>query len=187
LTPGEPDNGRAALIQLFTQDRYALEGYILAIVRDPHLAADIYQDVSVVILEDLDRFDASRDFRAWARGIARNKAKQALSQSSRLQTMPSERIEELVELAYEEQGDETWGVLAQYGQYLNDFLMKLTTTVRRILDLRYGKDLSLKQVAELMGKSEGSIQVALSRAREALHHCLDRCLRSSSGDTSVPV
>ena len=176
-------NNQAKLIQCFTQDRYALEGYILAIVRDPHLAADVYQDVAVVVFEQLDRYDTTRDFRAWVRGIARNKAKQSLSRADKLQCLPSERLEELVDQAYAEQSDDTWIGLARYGHYLSDCLTKLTATVRRILDLRYGQNLSLKQVAGQVGKSEGSVQVAVSRAREALHQCIDQARQSSGKET----
>ena len=176
------NDNRAALIQRFTQDRYALEGYILAIVRDPHLAADVYQDVAVVVLAQLEQFDTNRDFRAWVCGIARNKAKQALSKTTKVQCVPNERLAELIDQAYAEQTDETWIGLSRYGHHLNVCLLKLTATVRRILDLRYGQDLSLRDVAKVLGKSEGSIRTALSRTREVLHQCIERELRLSKGE-----
>ena len=88
---------KALIIEQFTRERYVLEGYILTIVRDHHLAEDVYQDVAVAVFEHLDRFDESRDFRAWVRGIARNKAKQALSKVSKESQFVNEDLDRLVE------------------------------------------------------------------------------------------
>ena len=50
----------------------------------------------------------------------------------------------------------------------------LTANVRHLLQLRYESDFSLRQVAEATGRSEGAVQVALSRTRMTLRHCVQK-------------
>jgi RNA polymerase sigma-70 factor (ECF subfamily) len=170
------DMSKTGLIELFTKERYVLEGYIRAIVRDPHLAEDVYQNVAVEVLENLDRFDPSRDFRSWVRGIARNKAKQELSRHSRLKRAQNTVLDQLVEKAYDEMDEKSWDVLSQYQVYVGRCAKRLSGTARKIVHLRYQSSLSLKAIAERLDKSAGAIQVALSRARHALLQCVERYL-----------
>src|SRR5947207_9934740 len=54
--------------------RTMLKAYVQAIVRDPSLAEDTFSDVTLEIARSWGRFDASRPFERWARGIARRVA-----------------------------------------------------------------------------------------------------------------
>ena len=66
------------LIRRFTGIRASILGYLRILVGDPHLAEDLFQDISVVVLEKTSTFDRAKDFGAWVRGIARNVAHPAV-------------------------------------------------------------------------------------------------------------
>src|SRR4051812_32402992 len=54
--------------------RTMLKAYILAIVRDTHLAEDTLSDATLAIVHSWNRFDKDQPFAPWARGIARRVA-----------------------------------------------------------------------------------------------------------------
>ena len=60
------------------KDRARLIAYIYAIVRDWHLAEDLFQDVSALAIEKHDRIVDSDHLLLWARKAARNKSLEAL-------------------------------------------------------------------------------------------------------------
>jgi len=47
-----------------------LRAFIGAMVRDPALREDLFQEVSMVLWRKFDSYDLTRPFGAWARGIA---------------------------------------------------------------------------------------------------------------------
>ncbi len=163
-----------AMITIYTAERHVLLGYIMAIVRDYQLAEDVYQETAVAILKDLNGFDPSRDFRAWMRGVARNKAKQALTRVSREQKVPLEELETLIDQAYSEQGEDESAYLIRYQAYLPDCMGRLVDWQRTAVRLRYAENLNLAAIARNLNKSTGAVQVGLSRARDLLHACIEK-------------
>ena len=177
---------RSELIESFTSQRYVLQGYILAIVRDYHIAEDVYQDVAVAVLENLDRFRPGGNFQGWVRGIARNKAKQALTQRHRVESVPNDRLEELIDTAYEQQSEEKGNLLSRYHVYLADCLSRLTVAVQDMVRLHYIESESMNSVGLRVGKSSGAVQVSLSRARELLHSCIEKRFHADVAAESEP-
>ena len=59
-------------------------------------------------------------------------------------------------------------------EILQRCMQTLAADLRRLLQLRYESDFSLKQIAEATGRSEGAVQVALSRTRMALRNCIQK-------------
>src|SRR5688500_7348536 len=57
---------------ILDQNRRWLMAWFIAATGDPHRAEDLVQDVFAAAFKDADRFDASKSFGAWLRGIARN-------------------------------------------------------------------------------------------------------------------
>ena len=63
--------------------RIAIHGFILAVVHDPHVAEDIFQEVCLIICRQWRTYDRSRPFRSWALGIAYRKAMQYFERARR--------------------------------------------------------------------------------------------------------
>lgn len=168
------EKDHAKLIEQFTHERCVLEGYILAIVRDARLAEDVYQDVAVAVLQSLDRYDPDYSFSNWVRGIARNKAKTALSKVARHKPTPSERLTQLIDTAYAEQDDSTRDVLSQYHVFLRECLKRLKGSVQTMVRLRYQQNLSIKAIAGKLSKTPDMITVGLYRTRKTLFDCINK-------------
>ena len=63
--------------------RTMLKAYVQAIVRDPFLAEDAFSEVTLEIARSWNRFDRSRPFESWARGVARRVALTSIRKQGR--------------------------------------------------------------------------------------------------------
>jgi RNA polymerase sigma-70 factor, ECF subfamily len=161
---------RDRLIREFQRDRLRLIAYIRALVGDADLTEDLFQEVSVVVLQKLDEFTAGRDLQAWCRGIARNVILRERQKSRRLRTFEGDRIVELVDAAFAEHPDPVEG----RHSLLRGCIRMLASPSRNLLELRYDSGLSLRDVAQRLGRTEAAVQVALSRVRKWLLDCVAR-------------
>jgi RNA polymerase sigma-70 factor, ECF subfamily len=164
---------RDSLIRSFQADRFRLIAYIRALAGDPELTEEIFQEVSVVVLQKIEAFDPSKDLQAWCRGIARNLVLRERERSRRLRHFDNEKILDLIDMAFEEKAR------ADDAGDTQRFLLRrcmghLAEGSREILDLRYRGGLSLRAIAGKMERSEGAVQVALSRVRKWLADCVQR-------------
>lgn len=160
---------KEALIRSFQAERFRLIAYIRALVGDPELTEEIFQEVSVVVLRRIEAFDPTKDLQAWCRGIARNLVLRERDRSRRLRVFDNDRIVELVDAAFEERGKED---LDDQRFLLRNCLGRLASGSRELLQLRYQGGLSLRAIAERLERTEGAVQVALSRVRKWLADCV---------------
>src|ERR1043166_2575577 len=79
---GEPMDANR-IVRVLIRDRARLLGYIWAIVRDPHLAADVYQDVPVLAIERGAEVKDDERLLLGSRKTARFKALEVLRERSR--------------------------------------------------------------------------------------------------------
>lgn len=159
------------LIRSFQADRFRLIAYIRALTGDPDLTEEIFQEVSVVVLQKIEAFDPSRDLQAWCRGIARNLVLRERERSRRLRVFADDQILDLVDAAFEERREE--GVDTQRS-LLKRCMGHLAQGSRELLELRYSAGLSLRAIAGRLERTEGAVQVALSRVRKWLADCVQK-------------
>ena len=70
-------------LRLFLQHQGDVRAFLGSLVRDPHARDDLFQEVALICWRDFARYDPTRSFGAWARGIAANKVKQWWAQARR--------------------------------------------------------------------------------------------------------
>jgi RNA polymerase sigma-70 factor, ECF subfamily len=163
---------RDELIHNFQRDRRRLIAYIRALVGDPDLTEDIFQEVTVVVLNKADEFDPRYDLQAWCRGIARNIIKRERTRSKRLPVFKDDAIVELVDKAFEENTEHEFAETQR--TVLLQCLQLLSPANKDLLEQRYTGGLSLRQLAGQLRRTELAVQVALSRLRKALGQCVQR-------------
>src|SRR5438552_12318142 len=78
-----PDQPREEAFRQVLAHRTMLKAYVQAIVRDPFLAEDAFSEVTLEIARSWDRFDRSRPFESWARGVARRVALTSIRKQGR--------------------------------------------------------------------------------------------------------
>ena len=150
--------------------RSMLMAYVRAIVQDPELAEDTLGDVSVAIARHWGRFDKSKPFGPWARGVARRVALTNLRKHRKRPVLLDSDVLEAVgtELdAYADQAEAEWRK-----QALDHCLEKLTDFNRLLVRLRYSENRPMREIARVVNWSVDSLYVAFSRIHKALRECV---------------
>jgi RNA polymerase sigma-70 factor, ECF subfamily len=136
--------------------------YVRSIVRDPHAAEDITQNVFAKLMKAIHKYER-RDvpFAAWIIRVARNVA---------LDHMRAARQIPVEEVRTSDEGGELVGF--DRAQCLRDALQRLPHDQREVLVLRHVAGLSPGEIAERLGKTEASIHGLHHRGRGALRAAL---------------
>lgn len=153
-------------------NRTVLLACVRAIVRDPHLAEDTLSDVTMEIVRNWSKYDTSRPFSPWARGVARRVALANLRKSGRLVATLDEEVIELLGAELDARGGES--LFEQYKDRLNACLSKLSDKARRLVMARYFEEKSYDELSVSENRSNGALYVAFTRIHQSLAKCLKR-------------
>jgi RNA polymerase sigma-70 factor, ECF subfamily len=148
----------------FLYVRYAddVYGYVKSIVRDPHEAEDITQDVFVKLLSAIKRYEQRAvPFGAWLLRVARNAALDHLR--SRRQ-IPCEEVR-VSDPAYELVGSDRL-------HSLRIALDRLPEEQREVMILRHVAGLTPGEIAGVLDRTESSVHGLHHRARGAVQDAL---------------
>lgn len=176
-----PVDGTAAL-RLLLINRGMLLGYITAITGDPTLSEDVFQEVSIVVLDKHAQLTSSEGFKPWARTIARFQALKAVARRRAGPIMLSGDIVDLLDKSWSAL-DEDPAALADHERMaaLRSCLTRITPRARRLVEMRYFENLPGARIAELLGKPLNTIYVAISRIHRALGECVRGELQRQGG------
>lgn len=160
----------------FLTHQQDLRAFIGALVREPQVREDIFQNVALTLWESFERYDPQRSFGAWARGIAAKKILHEHRRNARFPLVfPPEVIQSVLD-AY----DRTETPDAPRQAALRVCMERLPQRTREILTLRYDQDLSGESIAVRVGSTVDAVHQTLSRARTSLADCVRRRLASHS-------
>ena len=167
------EQGIAALYDTFHQDIYY---YIFKIVNDEELAADLTQDTFVDILQKIGTLREPGAFITWSRQVAYSrctahfrKRKELLADEdddgySVFDTLEEERSEFIPDAALDQED------LKATIQAMCDALPE---EQRAALLMRYFEEMSVSQIAEIQGVSEGTVKSRLNYGRNALRKAVE--------------
>lgn len=159
-------------MQLLTRHQSQLFGYLYAIVRNLADADDLYQQTTLVLWKKFDEFQADSNFAGWACQVGRLEALNFLQRQRRHRLVFDEDV--LLALADAEFEPVTAGATRQ--EALEQCLDKLNQADRDLLQMTYGDDGQIKDVAERIGRPVQSVYTSLSRIRGVLFACIQRTL-----------
>jgi RNA polymerase sigma-70 factor (ECF subfamily) len=149
--------------------------YARALARNEATAADLVQDAFIAAWRNLGRFDVTRDFGSWLRGIIRNKWREHLRRHSREVDVDDATLE-----AWESRFAQ-WDANRGAGEAdvlatLDDCLRLLPEAMGEAVRRFYYLEESGETIATSIGIDTTTLRKRLQRAREALRTCLDRKL-----------
>jgi RNA polymerase sigma-70 factor, ECF subfamily len=148
----------------FLYVRYAddVRGFVQSIVRDPHDAEDITQNVFAKLMKAILKYEEREvPFAAWILRVARNAA---------LDHLRAKRLVPCEEVRTSDEGYEQIGF--ERSQSLRQALETLPEEQREVLVLRHVAGLSPGEIADRLDKTEGSIHGLHHRGRGALRTAL---------------
>lgn len=137
-------------------------------LRNEDLAWDVVQDAFIKAMESIDKFQGRSAFSSWLIRIALNTATDKLRRSGREITG--------LDFALERAGTDSPLSELLSKEKLSDFAKhfeKLDAQEQLILELKAEEGMSSRQIAEVVGKSEGAVRVSIHRAREKLLKALE--------------
>jgi len=165
---------------ILEQNRRWLLAYFIAATGDPHRAEDLVQDVFAAAIRNAEKFDPSKSFGAWLRGIARNLLLMSFRESkSRLLTVDPAVLARLDEsAAHAEAAHAVPGYSDLRQQILRECLKSVPDRGRKVLGLKYGEGKLSRDIARETRMQVGAVDMLLSRLRRALQDCVSRKLSS---------
>jgi RNA polymerase sigma-70 factor (ECF subfamily) len=166
--PTDAGTQEAEFVRLLTLHQLDIYLYVHSLLPDSTQAADVTQEVNVVLWEKHKQFDPAKDFRAWAYQIARYKVLKHRSQTKRKGLSFSDAlIEQLAVQAPNCTSDDN-GVIER----LQQCIAKLTLRDRDLLNHRYASTTSCEAIAEVFGRPIRWVHNSLNRIRHELAQCI---------------
>lgn len=175
LRPGPLDQNGA--LRLLLANRAMLLGYINVITGDPTLTEDVFQEVSIVVMEKFPQVQDLEGFRPWARTIARFQSLKAVNKRRANPVILAGEVIDRLDQAWEEHDRDD--PRASSVAALERCIAKLTPRAQELVQLRYHEDLSGQHIADRLRKPLNTIYVAISR----IHRTLAECVRGELART----
>ncbi|MBX5438835.1 MAG: sigma-70 family RNA polymerase sigma factor [Thermoflavifilum sp.] len=157
-----------ALNELIQRHKDRLYTAIYLLVRDAHLAEDIFQDTFIKIIDTLraDRYLEKGKFLPWAMRIAHNLCVDHFRRARRSPMMRSTEEHDVFDfIGFSGANAEEEMMMRQSHHYVREMLDRLPPEQREVIILRHYADLSFKEIAAL---TQVSINTALGRMRYGL-------------------
>ena len=168
ISPPEPMD-RTRFSELIRCHHLTLLSYARAVAGQESTARELVQDAFVAAWQNIGRFDVTRDFATWMRGILRNKWREHCRLHSREVPFDEESLSALeATLAPHPQGDAA--VFAR----LAECREKLPEPMAQALRVCYDEGRTSDDAAGLLGLNPAALRKRLERAREALRLCLSK-------------
>lgn len=161
---------REALEPLVRRYVGPLVGFIRRLVRDPHQAEDLFQDVFVAVWEKRRTYQFPRPFKPWLYMIALNKCRAVFRAPTRPTQLPELDAAALV-ADPATPGDVV--VAAETTQLVARLIQQLPPQQRLVVALRIWEDLSYAEIARMVGRTEATVRSNMHHGLAALRQALE--------------
>lgn len=171
----------AQLASLWAETCPHLQAFVHSMVNNHEDAEDIVQQVAVVVSERFDTYDQARPFKHWAIGIARNVVLEYFKRNKKQHVI---FIDSLSMEKYGEFYEERFDPQAELMPKLKHCMARLTKRSRHLLELRYVRSLTPKQIAHRLDTTANTVRVALFRIRVALRDCMAQSTTATESEST---
>ena len=154
------------LINYFWDDVF---GFILKKVQDKVTADELTVVVFTKVLAKLDLYDENFEFKTWILTIAQNSVIDYWRKKSKKETL----TENLAEVKNEfEKSPEELLISKQQQQHIVSTIASMDAQYRKIIELRFFEEKSIKEIAETLNISVANTKVRIMRAKKILAELL---------------
>lgn len=173
----------SALEELLSRYRNRLMAFIYSVVRDYHLAEDIFQETFLRVYREARGFREGSSFKTWLYTIALNLARDALRRSKRRPEISLEtemgsgregepgRVSDLIPGREPGPREEAGG--RELEEILERELSVLSEDHRRVIVLSRLNGLKYREIAEVLGIPSGTVRSRLHYALEQLRRGME--------------
>ncbi len=170
--PNLNDQHHEQFLRLFVEHEPALRTFVRSLLPSRSDTSEVMQEVALVLWQKFTEFDASRDFRKWAFGVARYGALAYRRDRARdRHVFDEELVEKLA-------GEATAAANRHERQReaLETCLQKLPANQRGLVLAAYTTGTRIDELAAHRGQTTMSLYKVLHRIRQALVKCMRRTL-----------
>ncbi len=158
--------GQDAFVRLFLPLQGELLAYALSMGVPSEDADDLLQTAALQILNKIGTYQEGTNFRAWAYAFVRNEVlRHFKARPRRALSLSEDALREIEALSTSDEPEPRL-------RHLGSCLERLQDVARSLISMRYRDGLSVKAIADRLGRPVESVYVTLSRVRKALHDCL---------------
>lgn len=165
------DSKQREFLRLFSTASGPLHTFVRCLLPFGDEADEVFQELSYRLWKHFDRFDSTREFMPWARGIACNLVLEHRRRNKHATQMSEATLEHVIKLSTDSQ---QWSTDRQNA--LQICIRKLTEDDRFLLGLRYQQSMKPREIAEARGKSIHQIYRGLTRIHRNLLACIRQTL-----------
>ncbi len=157
--------------------------YLRSVVRDPAAVDDLYQETMLVAWRNLDRFDRSRPFGPWLRGIAGKLILAYRRRSSSTMFVCDQAVLDVIEAKLSALAAQSGDTLDDKLELLRDCVASLPEHYRSVIHERYQRDeaLATQTLAEKLSLTLETFKKRLQRGRAMLLECMEGKLAAAEG------
>lgn len=155
--------------------------YLRCAVRDPAAVDDLFQETLLTAWKILPRFDRTRPFGPWLRGIAAKLVLAHRRKDARSFHLLDEQILEHLESRHAALARMPGDTLDEKLDGLRDCLQMLPAPYRQAVELRYHEEMSSDRLAARLSISIEALKKRLQRGRAKLLVCLEKKLSLPEG------
>lgn len=159
-------------VRLWTAHQNEVSRYVYSMIPRTADAAEVVQDVSVLLWKKWPQYDTERPFVPWAIRFAYLEALKWRQKQAREKLVFSDDLLEQLNSRFEEECP----VNEARRKALDGCLSKLTEQQQKWVKLRYGRHGAVKQEAEKSGVSMHKLYYALEKIRGQLLTCINDSL-----------
>ena len=157
-------------LSLYQEDRRRLYAYIFTIVGDSTAADDIFQESSMVLWREFDKFQSGTNFSKWANAIAYNRIREHWARNKKHKKyFDDSQAEQLAERVVDmkQELDSRWDTLQSCVKKLRDVDQSLFKDF-------YTNQLTAQQLSDKVGRSIFAIRKSIHKIRKRLFECVDK-------------
>ena len=153
------------------RDRVKLRAYIGSIVRDHHIAEDVLREVSMLAMEEHEQIKDLETLPAWLRTAGRFRSLKALERKGRRPALMDSALLDAMEPHWQEVDHLS---MQETNKALQDCVEKLAPQAQRLIELRYGAGLNVREIAEQLGRKADTLYKTFTRVHAALARCMQK-------------
>ena len=160
--------GQEQVVRQLLTERDKLFAYIWAIVRDDHVAEDVFQDVSLLAIKKAEEIDGPDHLPNWLRATARYRALHAMRQRGGSPILDADLLDMM---------ESNWKQFDPYAaddmtDALRQCLNHLSPDALKLIEMRYGESIKPAGIAQRLGRKVTTVYVTLTRAHKSLGDCI---------------
>lgn len=164
-------------VELMIAHQDKLRAFIYSLMPNSPDVGDVLQNTNAVLWQKRDKFEEGTNFLAWAFKIARYQVRHQHGRVKRDGRLVFS--DKLISLIAETTPTDPSSLDRQMAA-LDGCLAKLTDKQRELINERYTPGRTLEQHAAELGRSAGSLRIALHRIRDILKTCVEKTLAAES-------